>query len=170
MADALSAFLDQPTGDAYLTLRTAVIAAPDFEPYSDGLARLEALVSEEQHDEVSEIVPELMPTWLLSPRVHLLLAHAAGERSEEARSTSERMFAEACIHGIRETGDGSKESPYRVIHAADEYDLVEFLGKEAQSQRRENDEGTALDVITCTDGSEIWFDVTESLAVAAAQA
>ena len=59
-----------------------------------------------------------------------------------------------------QSGGGTQARPYLVTHIADEYDLLAVLGKEAASQRQVNSEGGAFDVITCSDASELWFDVT----------
>lgn len=163
MADPFSAFLAQPGVDTYLALREAIVTAPDFDMFSDGLARLERLIADGAHAAVPALAADLMPTWLMSARVHVLLGQSAEARGEASRAAGEARLAEACMFGLKSTGDGSPDAPFRPILPSDEYDLAQFLGKESLTQRREDRAGRAYDVLTCADGAELWFDITDGV-------
>lgn len=163
MADAFTEFLDRPGAETFLELRRAVIGSPGFDMFSEGLQQLEQMVDDGAHDAVPGLMPELMPNWLLNARTHSLLSQSAEARGDSGRATSEARMAEACMFGLKDTGDGSPDNPFAAIHAADEYDLVAFLGKQPAEQRREDRDGRAFDVLTCTDNSEVWFDITDGV-------
>jgi hypothetical protein len=169
MPDALSDFLNQPKAETYLALRKAILAEPEFDLFSDGVRQLEAVVESGAHDQAPEMTAALMPNWLLSARVHSLLSQSAEARGEAQRAEAERLFAEACMYGLKSTGDGTPEAPFIPLHPSDEYDLVAFLGQEGVTQRREDREGRAFDVLTCADDSEVWFDVTDAVLAMAAR-
>lgn len=164
MADLLSDFLDKPSGDTFLPLREAIIAAPEYDMFSDGLTRLGDFVESGDAAEALAMAPELMPNWLLSPQVHYLLSQAAEAQHDADRTNSEMMMFQACIHGLTSSGSGTEDNPYAVLHVSDEYAILEALDKEPIAQRREMRDGQAFDVLTCSDDSELWFDITDSLA------
>lgn len=164
MADLLSDFLDNPAGDTFLPLREAVIAAPEYDMFSDGLNRLGDLVESSDAAGALAMAPELMPNWLLSPQVHYLLSKAAEMQLDTDRTNSEMVMFQACMHGLTSSGDGTEDQPFAVLHVSDEYAILDALDKEPSGQRREMRDGQAFDVVTCSDESELWFDITDSLA------
>ncbi|MEM9248578.1 MAG: hypothetical protein AAGB05_07755 [Pseudomonadota bacterium] len=163
MADPFSDFLEMPNADSFRALRSAIITAPDYDMFSDGLSKLETLVTEGAHAAVPALVPELMPTWLLSARVHFLLSQSAEARGEADRARNEQRMAEACMIGLRATGDGTPEAPFEPVLPSDEYDLADLLDRKVISQRREDRSGRAYDVLECAEGPELWFDITDSV-------
>jgi hypothetical protein len=163
LADAFGEFLDRPGADTYLALRQVIIGSPDFDMFSTGLTRLERLIADGAHAAVPDLVAELMPNWLLSARTHVLLGQSAQARGEADRAAREALMAEACMFGLRSTGDGSADAPFWPIHPADEHDLAEFLGKEVLTQRREDCDGRAFDVLNCAGGTNLWFDITDGV-------
>jgi hypothetical protein len=167
MADELSAFLEQPSGENFLRLRDLVLASSSYELMSDGDDRLAELVDLEEWEEAAGLAAELMPNWLLSARVHLLMATVAEARGESEAAAQARYLARACMRGLLLAGDGSPENPYPILHAADEYDLLGVLEKEPSSHRLDYADGVARDVVRCSDGSEVWFDIAGGLERAA---
>ncbi len=169
MVDIFSEFLEQPDKTRYLRVRGAIIGSLEFDMFSDGLGRLEEMVLAGEHASVPALVPELMPNWLLSPRVHQLLSQSAAERGEEDRAKGEHTLAIACANAIAQTGDGSRDAPYIVTHVSDEYDVATASGKTVTQQRRETSDGRALDVLLLDDGSALYFDVTDGLSAMASR-
>lgn len=170
MADQFTAFLDQPSADTYLALRDVIYASDVFDMNSDALLRLEAAVRDQRFEDVPDIQQSLMPNFLLSMRAHLLLSQVAEHNHDEVRAKSEKGMAEACIFGLRSTGDGSVIKPYHAMHPADGYDLALALNKEVIEQDSREMGGTVFDVLTCTDDSEIWIDMTRSATAMAERA
>jgi hypothetical protein len=164
MPDELSDFLAKPSGETFLRLREVVIGSPDYEFHSDGADQVQGLFAAEDYEAVPDMLSELMPNWLLSPRVHRLVGLAAEQVGDTDLAQRETYMARACIRGLLESGDGSRERPFQVTHVADEYDLLEIQGKEMKQQRLVTDTAGSFDVIACTDGTELWFDIGPSLA------
>jgi hypothetical protein len=109
------------------------------------------------------MVPELMPNWLLSPRVHFLLSTAADKLGDADMARREQYLAKVCLRGLLASGNGSEELPYLITHLPDEYDVLDALGKEMTGQRLVRSGPGACDVIACADGTEVWFDITAGL-------
>jgi hypothetical protein len=169
MPDAFANFLDNPSGDTFLELRELVLEQPEYDFHSRSLADLQDLAATGQLAAVPDELSEAMPNWLLSPRIHLLVGQAAEQRGDAETAQRELFLAQACLKGLVESGDGSRARPYRITHVADEYDLLESLGKELDRQRSVDDDPAGpLDLIVCTDGSELYFDIGPGLAKAAA--
>lgn len=170
MADQFTEFLDRPGAETYLALRDVIYASDVFDMNSDALLRLESAVRDERFEDVPEIQQALMPNFLLSMRAHLLLAQVAAHNNDEVREKSETRMAEACIFGLRSTGDGSPVKPYHAMHPADGYDLALALNNDVIEQDSREMGGTLFDVLTCNDGSEIWIDMTRSATAMAERA
>jgi hypothetical protein len=158
--ELLAAFLKEPTKESYLRLFEAVTSAPSYNPYSRDLDEATDLMSAKKHREAQEKLEKAMPNLLLSPRAHQFASIAAKGLGDDKKAESERDTAAACLKGILLTGDGSGERPYLVTRVSDEYDLLRHLkkGKKAQSLRQKD--GKSYDVMSCADGSEVWFDIT----------
>jgi hypothetical protein len=163
MADAFADFLDQPNEQNFLRLRDMVIASPEYNFYAEDLDELASLIENGDYDEARGRLPELMPNWLLSPRAHQLIGLAAAQAGDQDTAQRENIMAQACFVGLTQSGNGSQLRPFRVTHIADEYDLLEALGKETRSQRLVTTGNGSFDVFTCADGSELWFDISPSV-------
>lgn len=103
----------------------------------------------------------------LSPRVHFLTAAAHTLLGEQEQAELERWVFSTCLSGILATGDGSPKKPYSIAQISDEYDVLKLLGLTRQSQRLVQRGRRTCDVLACTDGSEIWFEVSELVQVPA---
>lgn len=160
MADLFSDFLEDPTEDTFLRLRDVILADPDYNFNSDEVESLIESFTGGDHAGVLAALPGLMPSWLLSPRAHFLAARSAEQVGDEETARWENYLARACLRGLLRSGDGTTARPFRVTHVADEYDLLNHLGKEASGQRQEFGATGVLDLIRCVDGSEICFDAT----------
>lgn len=167
VADLLSDFLNRPGGSTYLPLRRVVMASAEYDPQSTALVDFADLVATGRRDEVRAAVPGLMATHILSPRAHFLMAASARAAGDEAGAGREVAMAQALLHGIAGTGEGTAGAPYRCVHVSDEYDLAEARGLTVRTARQVVTDGRSHDVLTCGDGTEIWFDVTETIAAMA---
>ncbi len=158
--DLFSEFLENPAGDKFKALREALIHAPGFDFQSTALAELETLADEEYWERVLDWGATMMPEWIASPSVHQYLADAALELDDDARAAQEEYLVNASLRGLSQTGDGSPEQPYLIVHPADAYDLLESMGKEVEEQARLTTRIPALDVFRCSDGSAVHFDIS----------
>ena len=163
MPDPLMAFLENPTGETFAQLRGVVVDAPDYDFYANDLDEMEHLVAEGQFDVAAGRLTLTMPNWLLSPRMHRLVGRAARESGDAELANRESYLVKACLRGLAQSGDGTAGRPYLVTHVSDEYDLLEALNKEPAQQRQATNEQGVFDVIDCTDGAELWFDVSPSV-------
>ncbi len=169
MADELSDFLADPNGETFLRLRALVEASPRYTMISDEDDQLAELIESGAYDQAAELAEQLMPNWLLSPRVHRLATTAAEQLGATETAARERYLERACTKGLLLAGDGTRERPYPVLHVADEYDLLDILAKEPVGQKVANGTDGPCDVITCEDGSEVWFSIASGLQNAVAQ-
>ena len=159
-----ASFLESRDVETFLAIRQRIIAADAYEPYSDEFITAEQLIDLYSLDEAREALEGSMPNLLLSPRAHRLLAEIDLEAGDVQAAEGQRMMAEACIDGILTTGDGSEQRPYLILRTSDEYDVLTHLGKRSEMQSLIVKDEKHLDLIACTDGSEVWFDVTDAFA------
>jgi hypothetical protein len=161
MQRQLAAFVEQPSKTTYLAARDAVLSQSSLPLVATELAELDRLLDEEQHQEILNRLDLLPPSKVLSPRVHFLAAEAALGLGQDSDVELERSLFVLTLQGLLATGDGTPANPYIVCHPTDEHDIVAALGKEAAGQSLVENEGRLCDRIVCSDGREVWFDVTE---------
>jgi hypothetical protein len=163
MQRQLTAFVEHPDKATYLAARAAVQRLSPLPLAASDLADLERLLERDEAQAVLDRIDALPPSKVLSPRVHFLAAEAAEVLGDAAAVELERSLFVLTLQGLLATGDGSRSNPFLVCHSTDEYDLVEVLGREPAGQSLVEFEGKLLDVIVCSDGRQVWFDVTEIL-------
>lgn len=164
MRELFIRFIESPDKDTYLALRAAIMATADYDPYSS-----EFEAAAEQYDqglaaEARDALLGAIPNLLLSPGAHQMLSFLSAKCGDEEASKMEMMIAAACAEGILATGSGTAEEPYIVLRTSDEYDIVEYLGKEAAKQSLHEHGGRHLDRLECQDGTEYWFDISDAFA------
>jgi hypothetical protein len=160
MTDLFIKFLQSPNRETFLSVRDSVAGSEKYCPYSNEISSIAKLLGEAQYEEAHTQIGNAMPNLLLSPSIHLYSAIVADRRGDAEGAKMERFIAYCCVQGIMATGDGSHEKPYLVLRTSDEYDVVQFLGKQPTSQSLHNEPSRDLDLINCEDGSELWFDIT----------
>ena len=153
-------FLEKPGRETYLAVFKAVTEAESYDPYSMELNGAWDLIKERKFKEAQEKLEKAMPNLLLSPRAHSMAAMAAEGLDDAAKAKAEREAAAKCLDGMLATGDGSPDKPYLVTRVSDEYDLLRHLKKARTSQGLRHKGGKAFDVMSCADGTEVWFDIT----------
>ena len=157
----LERYLRERSLENFLALRDAVIASPGYAPYTGRYeGRAGSLLEDENYQEAIDYLVSMMDNWLLNPGIHRLAAYAYHKLGRDEDAGFEYWLFRATLEGITSTGDGSFESPYLVLHTKDEYDVLEYLGKETRRQRLVKGNDRQYDCHDCTDGSEIWFDIT----------
>jgi hypothetical protein len=153
-------FVESPTRENYLAVRDAVLRRTPLPIQAADLAELVRLLDAEAHQEVLERMELLPASKVLSPRVHFLTAEAAEALGDAKTGEVERFLFVLCLRGLLATGDGTQSAPYAVCHASDEHDLLDVLGCEIAAQALVERAGRLLDVVTCSDGRQVWFDAT----------
>jgi hypothetical protein len=155
-------FVESPDRGAYLAVRRQVVASHAYQPYSDEFTTAEEFLDLYRLDEARAALEETLPNLLLSPRAHRLLAEIESADNDVQAADRERRIADACVAGILATGDGSEQQPWLVLRTSDEYDVLAHLGKRPEMQSLVRGDGKSFDLISCTDDSEVWFDVTDA--------
>jgi hypothetical protein len=164
MQRQLAAFVEQPCKTTYLAVRESVLRESSLPLLAVELAELDSLLDEGEYQLLRDRLDALPPSKVLSPRVHFLAAEAAEALGDATDVELERSLFVITLRGLLATGDGSPANPYVVCHPTDEYDVVTALGAEPAGQQVVEQEGHLCDVVTCGDGREVWFDVTDILA------
>jgi len=156
------AFLEEPTPQNYLAARRALVTSPAYDPYAQGLSEAEELVNTRRWVDALKKISEVMPNFHLTPRIHYLASLAAEAQDDKAAVQRHTFAYERCLRGLLETGEGTEEKPYLVTRVEDEYDMLVHLEKEPAGQGLVSRNGKHFDVMRCTDGTEIWFDVSDA--------
>lgn len=120
--------------------------------------------------EVIELVHSWKSRAAFSPRAHYLAGEAHAQLGELEQAEVERLAFSACLQGILATGDGSRRKPYVITQIPDEYDVLKLLGLICVKQRLVQRGRRACDVLTCSDGSSVWFNISDLLPMLAAAA
>ena len=160
MQRQLTAFVGHPSRATYIAARSAVLGMSPLPIVATDFAELERLLSGGDNQQLLDRIDALPPSKVLSPRIHLLAAEAAEALGDVAAVELERSLFVLTLQGLLATGDGTRGNPYLVCHATDEYDVLEAWGLEPAGQSLVANQGRLLDVLLCTDGREVWFDIT----------
>lgn len=159
--DRFQTFLGDPAPENYLRLRTLVL---DDRTYSASAAEfndVQMLIDCGRFLDAREWLRGLNPGRLLSPKAHQLAAEVARHLGDKESERREHFLYHRCIEGILGTGEGSRDDPYLLTHAGDQYDLIDYLEKKVGRQSLVQDRGRTLEHVECLDGSELWFDLSD---------
>ncbi len=160
IALALQELAKCPTAETYARIRSWFVTCPAYDPYREELRDLERLIDVGELAAAAQALDTAIPRLLLSPRVHELAAQLARRTGDTHRAEREHRIAQACVEGILATGDGSRDQPYRILYAADEQDVLRFLGLPQKHPHLQHMGDLHLDKIEVAEGVEVWFDVT----------
>jgi hypothetical protein len=163
MQRQLAAFVERPCKATYLAARDAVLCESPLPLVTVEMAELDLLLEQEDYQALLDRLDTLPPSKILSPRIHFLAAEAASALGHVADVELERSLFVLTLQGLLATGDGTRANPYAVCHASDEHDVLAALDHEAAGQSLVEHEGRLCDVLICSDGREVWFDVTDLL-------
>ena len=156
-------FMEKPSLGTFEAARSALIGSPAYQPYSQDLYQAEKLFEERRYQEVLQAIAGTRPNLLLSPRAHLLVGMACKELGKPEDSQAEMMFMQLCLHGIKLTGDGSADRPFKVTRVSDEYDVLMSLGKKLEMQALSKAGGRACDAMTLEGGGTLFFDINDCI-------
>ena len=163
MLELFIEYLKSQTSEAFLKARQAIIDSPNYDPYGMPLEPVEQLLEQERWTDAQEAIYAVMEELILSPRAHLCAGYIAEQLGDDKAAEMERMLAAACVDGILGTGEGTQEKPYLVTRVDEEYDVMQYLGKQMTQQSLTESGGVPMDRIQCSDGSDLWFDISAPL-------
>lgn len=162
MKERFNEFLKSPTAETYLAVREELISSDSYQPYSNEFDEAGELYEEGKLSEACGLMERAMSNLLLSPRAHRLLSFLYAKEGNEEAAAMEFEIAETCIQGILATGEGSRENPFLVVRTSDEYDVLHHFEKELAQQSLAGQDSKRFDVISCQDGTEYVFDITDA--------
>lgn len=161
LTEWFNAFLDDPSPKNFHKVRKLVLNDKAYRASSTELDDAVMLIESGQRVAAQERLRAMHPGWLLSPRAHQLAAEVARSLGDHETERRETLIHERCVEGILNTGQGTRDAPYLVTHAGDEYDLLDHFERKFGRQSLVQDSGRSLEKIECQDGSELWFDLTD---------
>lgn len=161
MHNELQTFLERPTAQNYRCVRRIILSETGSSTDLPDFSALAQLCQQGRFEQVRDHIDALLPAWSLSPRVHFYATWAARELDDHEDAHLETFLYETCLQGMLATGNGSRQRPYLITHQADQYDLLAARKLEPCSQTLVETGSLRFDVITCQDGTDIWFDVTD---------
>lgn len=150
--------IENPSAETYHEIRKEITSLPGYDPYSDDIDTLNALLDAEKFQEALEYNNE---NTMLSARCHLMKSFALKQLGNENDAQSENIIAHQIMEGMAASGDGTLEKPYVIIRISDERDLMMYLGEEFTSQSLSNQNGMMLDILTTASGKQIYFNITD---------
>lgn len=153
-------FLKKPSTEGFQGLRQQVAASDRYAPYSNELDVLVAALGAGHPQAVIDLFWRSFPNLLLSPLAHFILSQAYLDLKKEDEAEGEKAMGRLILKSILATGKGTKKRPYAVMRVEDERDLLSVLKKQAGTQLLMKDKSRVFDLLQCSDGSEVYFDIT----------
>ena len=153
-------FLKKPSVDGFEILRQQVAASDRYAPYSNELDMLMAALCAGEPQSAIDLFWRSFPNLLLSPLAHLMLSQAYLDLKKENEAEGEKAMGRLIMKSILATGKGTKKRPYAVMRVEDERDVLSVLKKQAGTQFLMKDKSRVFDLLQCSDGSEVYFDIT----------
>jgi hypothetical protein len=153
-------YLKGPSTEGFQSLRLQVAASDRYAPYSNELDVLAANLCAEDPQAAIEYFWQTFPSLLLSPSAHMMLSKAYLDLKKANEAEGEKAMGRLIMKSILATGKGTKKRPYAVMRVEDERNVLAALGKQAGAQFLMKDKSRTLDLLQCSDGSEIYFDIT----------
>lgn len=154
------AFLNKPTTESFQALRQQVAASDRYAPYSNELDMLMAALCAGEPQAAIDLFWRSFPNLLLSPLAHFMLSQAYLDLKREDEAEGEKAMGRLILKSILATGKGTKKRPYAVMRVEDERDVLSALKKQAGAQFLVRDKSQVFDLLQCSDGSEVYFDIT----------
>ncbi len=154
------AFLNKPSVDRFEILRQQVAASDRYAPYSNELEMLMAALSTGEPQAAIDLFWRSFPNLLLSPLAHFILSQAYLDLKREDEAEGEKAMGRLIMKSILATGKGTKKRPYAVMRVDDERDVLSALKKQATAQFLMRGYSRIMDFQRCSDGSEVYFDIT----------
>jgi hypothetical protein len=153
-------YLKKPSTEGFQSLRQQVAASDRYAPYSNELDVLAAALGAGHPQAAIDLFWRSFPNLLLSPLAHLMLSQAYLGLKKENEAEGEKAMGHLILKSILATGKGTKKKPYAVMRVEDERDVLSALKKQAGAQFLIMAGSRMLDLLQCSDGSEVYFDIT----------
>jgi hypothetical protein len=153
----------EPSVENLHAARYTLSRSPGFSPYAKDIYAM-MILSKTSGDpnKIIKIYLNTMPNLILSPSAHRLAGVAFAAIGDEKTADFERKASHVLLNSLLSSGDGSKLKPYAVMRIADEHDILDAMGKKFKEQEfiMDDENNRPLDVMTCSDGSKVYFDIS----------
>lgn len=156
--DQYEQFLVEPTAHRYKQIRRLLMQSPAWPIELEPLLTAAQLVDQGQLREAELRLEKLLPSWLLSPRWHFLGEKISVARGDADSGHADRFQMHACLKGIMRTGDGSASSPFLITYPTDPSDILWVLHLKGIHRQMVRSDRGLLEILTCDDGREVWFN------------
>ena len=153
-------YLKKPSTEGFQSLRQQVAASDRYAPYSNELDVLAAALGAGHPQAAIDLFWRSFPNLLLSPLAHLMLSQAYLDLKKDNEAEGEKAMGHLILKSILTTGKGTKKKPYAGMRVEDERDVLSALKKQAGAQFLMTDKSRVFDLLQCSDGSEVYFDIT----------
>ena len=155
---AIHDFFRSPTVDYYLAAQQAILASDCYDPAASRIVSLESRISLGHHVVDAEL-EQYSLEYELCPRWHYLCGRICERKRDQrgVRTAVQRM--QLCLRAISETGEGTKNRPFRITYLTDTDDIVRAFGESVRYQQLVASPDGYRDVVTSHSGDEFWFDV-----------
>jgi hypothetical protein len=137
-----------------------VAASDRYAPYSNEPDMLMAALGAGEPQAAIDLFWRSFPNLLLSPLAHFILSQAYLDLKREDEAEGEKAMGRLILKSILSTGKGTKKKPYAVMRVEDEKDVLSVLKKQAGAQFLVQDKSRVFDLLQCSDGTEVYFDIT----------
>jgi hypothetical protein len=168
MYQEFTRFLELPGRTTFLAARRAWLRLKLTRLSPAELQSVAELLAAGEFAAVIERVHGWQARAAFSPRAHYLAAEAHTALGDVDAAEVERWAFSACLQGILSSGDGTRHKPYVITQLPDEYDVLKLLGLKCVTQQLVQRGRRACDVLSCQDGSQVWFNVSDLVMVPAA--
>lgn len=156
-SEIATTYLATPTPENLAALHDAIRSAPNFDRNMAIEPAVRRLLDTGAFSEAAALITKQMPGAFLSPSTHAALSEALAGLGDVAGRDREATLAQISVSAIRNSGDGTRDHPWRVIRVADEYDLLTLLRKRSVAQSLHLDGADWLDAHQLDDNTEVWF-------------
>ena len=153
-------YLKKPSVELFLAVRQKVAASDRYAPYSNELDMLMAALCAGEPQAAIALFWRSFPNLLLSPLAHFIQSQAYLDLKMENEAEGEKALGRLILKSILATGKGTKKKPYAAMRVEDEKDVLSVLKKQAGAQFLMTDKSRVFDLMECSDGSEVYFDIT----------
>ena len=143
----------------FLQQRDKFINNPSFNGISSCYCKIQSCAEDDEWVQLINIFSDNIYTLNLSPSAHNFLSIAYSNLGKKELAIEEKRVAEYLIKEILNTGNGSREQPYKITTLSDEDDVIKYMGKTSLNDKSEKHNGKLLHRITLEDGSEKIFDI-----------
>lgn len=164
MRDQLLYFLQNPSRESFLALRSEAMRQDGFHPYDDSLDGVPVMLADGDYAGAVELIrAHLIPGYLLSPGAHWSLGYGLKMLGDEKGEKFEFSLGQQLLNGIQLTGEGTESSPWLISRTSDAHDVLLFLGQKLKEQALVKSEGRTMDRMETVTGGIYYFDVTDMM-------